>query len=247
MLRRAIVLAAGLGERFGGSEHKLLARISGYRLIEYPIRSIAATGTSRFLVVTNSVLLRRLSPLATELERELGLEVEFAVNDDARKGNARSLLLGLARAREPETLVTVADHVYPSTLVSGLVRKHRGDPLVVGGDRKPTHADVGEATLVKVDRDGVIERIGKGLDRWDYVDTGLHVVSASLSSYAELCGSEGELSALYECFSRSTRGGVVADLTGDLWKDVDTWEDYLRLVEGRDRVVALRAIESWRR
>ncbi len=246
MLRRAVVLAAGLGERFRGSEHKLLARISGHHLIEYPIRSIAAAGISRFLVVTNSILLEKLSRVVTELERELGLEVGFVINDDVEKGNARSLLLGLASSREPVSLVTVADHVYPSTLVARLVRGYGEAPLAIAGDREPVHVDIAEATLVKVSESGVIERIGKNLDRWDYVDTGLHVVSASLLDYVERCGSEGEMSALYECFSRSTRGSVVVDVTGDVWKDVDTWEDYLRLVEGRNGVVALRAIESWR-
>lgn len=247
MLREAIVLAAGLGERFRGKEHKLLVKIFGYHLVEYPIRSIAVAGISKFLVVTNSLLLEKLDPILRRARKSMGLEVEFVVNNEIRRGNAYSLVLGLTNSREIASLVTVADHIYPATLVERILRGYSGVPLAVGGDRAPVHIDIAEATLVKTDHSGVIESIGKKLESWNYVDTGLHVVSAVVLGHRRYCGEEGELASLYQCLSRVTRRGVVIDVTGSLWKDVDTWGDYLSIVGGGDRVVAASAIESWRK
>lgn len=247
MPREAVVLAAGFGGRFRSGRHKLLAKISGYHLIEYPMRSIAAAGVTLFLVVTNSLLRGELDPVIRKVIRDVGIEVELVVNNYVDKGNAYSLLLGLTSSRDTAPLVTVADHVYPSTLVEGVLRGYSGTPLAVGGDRNPRYADVAEATLVEADQDGVIKSMGKNLASWSHVDTGLHVVSVDVLNYAGLCGPEGELASLYGCLSRTTRRGVVVDVTGNPWKDVDTWDDYLGLVEGKDRAVADSAVESWRK
>lgn len=243
--RSAVVLAAGLGKRFRSDENKLLAKIFGHCLIEYPVRSTATAGLHRFVVVTNSFLLNKLGLVIESVKKEMGLEVEFVVNNEVHRGNAYSLILGLARSREV-SLITVADHVYPSTLVQEFAKNYRGESLAIGGDRNPRYVDVAEATLVKVDSSGFIERVSKGLTRWNYVDVGIHVVSPRLLSAVEQCGSDGELANLYECFSKRSRG-VVVDITGRAWKDVDTWADYLSLVEGSLTTVAWESIESWRK
>ncbi|MEM1623383.1 MAG: NTP transferase domain-containing protein [Sulfolobales archaeon] len=247
MIREAIVLAAGRGERFKGSEHKLLAKILGYHLIEYPIRSIASAGLRRFLVVTNSLLLKKLEHIKRKIEKDMGVEIGFVLNNEVSRGNAYSLALGLSVIREELALVTVADHVYPLTLVERLLRGYSGAPLGVGGDREPKHVEISEATLVEIGADGAIESIGKSLKSWSYVDTGLHVVSTDLLKYVGRCGCEGELASLYGCFSRVTRRSAVIDVTGSPWKDIDTLDDYISVSQGKDKVVATLAIESWRK
>lgn len=247
MPREAVVLAAGLGGRFRSGKHKLLAKISRYHLIEYPLRSIAAAGVTLFLVVTNALLRGELYPVLREVKRDVGVEVELVVNNYVDRGNAYSLLLGLTSTRDTAPLVAVADHVFPSTLVEEVLRGYSGTPLAVGGDRKPQHVDVAEATLIEADLGGFIKSIGKNLTSWSHVDTGLHVTRVDILNYTRYCKPEGELSSLYGCLSRVTRKGVVVDVTGNPWKDVDTWDDYLSLVEGRDKAVVSSALESWRR
>jgi choline kinase len=75
----AVVLAAGSGTRFPrtASPHKLLAKVLGYSLVEYPVRSIASAGLRRFVVVTASYLLKPIS----EVLKGLPVEVEYVVND----------------------------------------------------------------------------------------------------------------------------------------------------------------------
>ncbi|MEM2413418.1 MAG: NTP transferase domain-containing protein, partial [Sulfolobales archaeon] len=108
MIREAIVLAAGWGKRFKSREHKLLAKILGYHLIEYPIRSIASAGLRRILIVTNGLLLKKLERIVREVEKDVGVEVDLVLNNEVSRGNAYSLALGLSLIREELALVTVA-------------------------------------------------------------------------------------------------------------------------------------------
>ncbi|MEM0197112.1 MAG: NTP transferase domain-containing protein [Sulfolobales archaeon] len=247
MIREAIVLAAGWGKRFKSCEHKLLAKILGYHLIEYPIRSIASAGLRRILIVTNGLLLKKLERIVREVEKDVGVEVDLVLNNEVSRGNAYSLALGLSLIREELALVTVADHIYPLTLVERLLKGYSGVSLGVGGDREPKHVEISEATLVEIGADGAIEDIGKNLKSWSYVDTGLHIASTDLLKYTGCCRYEGELASLYKCFSRATRRSAVIDVTGSPWKDIDTWDDYISVAQGKDRVVAAFAIESWRK
>ncbi|MEM2551709.1 MAG: NTP transferase domain-containing protein, partial [Sulfolobales archaeon] len=87
MIQEAIVLAAGWGERFKSSEHKLLAKIFGYHLIEYPMRSIASAGLRRLLIVTNGLLLKKLEHIVREVEKDMGIEVDLVLNNEVSRGN----------------------------------------------------------------------------------------------------------------------------------------------------------------
>ena len=243
-VEEAVILAAGSGIRFrrAASPHKLLVSLAGYRLVEYPARSIVSAGLRRVVVVTSSHLLEPLS----EVLGRLPAEVEFAVNDEVSKGNAYSLAVGLRRCRGRRALVSMADHVYLPGAVERLLQGYRGSTIAIGADRGPLYADPSEATLVEVDRVGRVVRVGKGLSSWDYVDVGLHVVSRGVVEYFGTCGEPTELAKLYECVAGRTGDVVVVDLTGEPWVDVDTWEDYAKLTEGPLRRLALEVVRSWR-
>jgi len=243
-VEEAVLLAAGSGSRFPrtASPHKLLVSVAGYRLVEYPARSVVSAGLRRVVVVTSSYLLEPLS----EVLGKLPAEVEFAVNDEVSRGNAYSLVVGLRRCRGRSALVSMADHVYLPRAVEKLLWGYRGSTIAIGADRSPLYADPSEATLVKVDELGRVVRVGKGLSSWDYVDVGLHVVSRAVAEYFDVCGGPTELAKLYECVAGRTGDVDVVDLTGEPWLDVDTWEDYAKLAEGSLRRLALEAVSSWK-
>jgi len=240
----AVVLAAGSGTRFPrtASPHKLLAKVLGYSLVEYPVRSIASAGLRRFVVVTASYLLKPIS----EVLKGLPVEVEYVVNDEVSRGNAYSLVRGLGRCRSRRVLVSMADHVYLPRAVERLLKSYRGGTVAIGVDRSPLYVDPSEATLVVVDRVGLVVRVGKGLGSWDYVDVGLHIASRDVVEYFSRCGEPAELAKLYECIATRTGDVTVVDLTGEPWVDVDTWEDYVKLAEGSLRRLALEVVGSWR-
>jgi choline kinase len=243
-VEEAVVLAAGSGTRFPrtASPHKLLAKVLGYSLVEYPVRSIASAGLRRFVVVTASYLLKPIS----EVLKGLPVEVEYVVNDEVSRGNAYSLVRGLGRCRSRRVLVSMADHVYLPRAVERLLKNYRGGTVAIGVDRSPLYVDPSEATLVVVDRMGLVVRVGKGLGSWDYVDVGLHIASRDVVEYFSRCGEPAELAKLYECIATRTGDVTVVDLTGEPWVDVDTWEDYVKLAEGSLRRLALEVVGSWR-
>jgi len=243
-VEEVVILAAGSGTRFPRtvSPHKLLAKVLGYSLVEYPARSIASAGLRRFVVVTAGYLLEPLS----EILREIPVEVEYVVNDEVSRGNAYSLVRGLKRCWSQRVLVSMADHVYLPRAVERLLKNYRGSTVAIGVDRSPLYVDPSEATLVVVNRVGRVMRVGKGLGSWDYVDVGLHVASRNVVEYFSRCGEPTELAKLYECIATRTEDVAVVDLTGEPWVDVDTWEDYVKLTEGSLRGLALEIIRSWR-
>ncbi len=243
-VEEVVILAAGPSTRFPrkASPHKLLAKILGYSLVEYPARSIASVGLRRFVVVTASYLLKPIS----EVLKKLPVEVEYVVNDEVARGNAYSLVRGLERCWSQRVLVSMADHVYLPRAVERLLKNYRGSAVAIGVDGSPLYVDPSEATLVVVNRLGLVERVGKGLSSWDYVDVGLHIASRNVVEYFGKCGEPTELAKLYECIATRTGDVAVVDLTGEPWVDVDTWEDYVKLTEGSLRGLALEVVGSWR-
>ena len=72
--------------------------------------------------------------------------------------------------------------------------------------------------------------IGKGLMRWDGVDTGVSHWSAGAFGPAGDRVPEGELAALMACLVHNEGGLAARDVSGHFWFDVDT-EDDLRLAD----------------
>ncbi len=83
-----VVLAGGVGTRFGASQPKQLARLSGHTVLSYSLRSFDAhLGTERIVIAANP---------------EWGSEIEEVVNDSVR--------------RKPWSLVAAGEHRNASVL-----------------------------------------------------------------------------------------------------------------------------------
>ena len=97
-LRRAcgaVVLAAGGGSRYTGTEHKLLAELQGRPVVRWVLEAVATSGLSPIIVVTGAANLQGV--LATPLSGQP--ETIVVHNPQWRRGMASSLQLALATAR----------------------------------------------------------------------------------------------------------------------------------------------------
>jgi choline kinase len=210
-----LIIAAGHGSRLRHLfPSKPLTPVAGVPLIEHVVRAAAAGGATAFTVVTGHEAERVEAFLATLADFPIGT-IRVA---DWDLPNGHSVLAG-AGAIEGDYLLTMADHLFDPEIVRRLVAA-APTPLTLSVDRDLANPllDMDDATKVETDAGGKIVRIGKALDRFDAIDTGLFRASPAL---AEAIAAGG--GSLSEGVQRLADRGLAhaLDATGLDWLDVD--------------------------
>ena len=91
--------------------------------------------------------------------------------------------------------------------------------------------DMDDATKVATGADGAIQRIGKTLDRYDAIDTGLFRATPALAEALRAAVAAGGSGCRKACSGSPTQGRARdVDVTGLRWLDVD---DPRRFGQGR--------------
>jgi 1L-myo-inositol 1-phosphate cytidylyltransferase len=210
-----LIIAAGHGSRLRDvSPSKPLTPVAGVPLIERVIRAAAAGGASAFTVVTGHEAARVEAFLATLADLPIGT-VRVA---DWDLPNGHSVLAGACRIHG-DYLLTMADHLFDPAIVGALIAAPPA-PLLLAVDRDLANPllDMDDATKVETRADGAIVRIGKILERFDAVDTGLFRATPALA--AAIGAGGGSLS---EGVQRLADQGktMTLNVTGMRWLDVD--------------------------
>jgi len=230
-----VILAAGLGTRLRGvSDSKPLTPVGGVPLIEHVIRRATAGGADRFVVVTG-YLAERLEPFLVGLGERLALPISFTRAEDWTRPNGFSVLAGSARI-EGDYLLLMSDHLFDPEIARRLI----GAPsqmadVVLAVDRHVDGelVDPADATKVEVAPDGTIVRIGKELERYNAIDTGLFRAGPGLAEAIRgdiAVGGSGSLSAGVQGLADAGRGRTM-DVDAARWIDVDDAR-MLALAEG---------------
>ena len=179
VVQRAVVLAAGNGDRFknGTRQSKLLTPVLGQPLI-LRTSTAAAAGISSFEVVlgyqADSVRVVVGTGPAARHRRALQLQPRMA---------PRKRCVGGRRAGRIDRrfALLMGDHLFEPAALSMLL--HMDVPeneSILAVDTQPAPADVAaEATQVRME-DSYITAIGKGLGDYDALDTGVFVCSPYL-------------------------------------------------------------------
>jgi 1L-myo-inositol 1-phosphate cytidylyltransferase len=209
-----LIIAAGHGSRLRAvSPSKPLTPVAGVPLIERVIRAAAEGGATRFVVATGHEAARLEAFLAT-----LPFEIEPVRVGDWSLPNGHSVLAGAA-VIPGDYLLTMSDHLFDPAIVAAL-RAAPAAALTLAVDRDLANPllDIDDATKVATGADGVIVRIGKTLDRFDAVDTGLFRATPALAG--AIAAGGGSLSDGVQRLA--DEGGAMAlDVSGRFWLDVD--------------------------
>ncbi len=243
-IREAVLLAAGLGKRFYKEcgVHKLVAKIGGVPLIQFPLITLILSGIERFVIVVSKFSKHYVESEVRKCSKDFGVDIELVLNPEPERGNGYSLIVALPYLTYNQFLLSMSDHIYPPTLAELLI--HGGsDGIYLGGDSRPMYVDPDEATRIRVER-GVVVDIGKGITPYDYIDVGVHVLSTK-APYSDCNKSEVlELSSLIRCLAQKDIVRVV-DVLGIPWTDIDTYSDYLELLSGKRRAVLNEVLREW--
>ncbi|HEY5721881.1 MAG TPA: NTP transferase domain-containing protein [Allosphingosinicella sp.] len=232
-----LIIAAGEGSRLRSlAESKPLAQVAGRPLIEHVATAAAEGGATAFTIVTGY----RAEPLEDWLAgfaRSTGLAIRTVRNPDWKRPNGISVLAA-AETLEGEFLLMMSDHLFEPAIVADLLASESA-PLRLAIDRNCDSPliDMDDATKVKLGGDGRIERIGKTIEPWDAIDTGLfragpELIAAIRESVER--GGQGSLSEGVQQLADSGRAFTL-DSTGRWWMDVDDPRAFA-LAEGQLRV-----------
>jgi 1L-myo-inositol 1-phosphate cytidylyltransferase len=223
----AIVLAAGNGDRFhNGTRHsKLLTPIAGTPLLVRTLQAARSAGITTAHVVLGydaDTVQSRASSGAPE-----GLRLHFHRNERWQQENGVSVLSAQPCFDERPFALMMGDHIFDPAVLERLLTtpRRRGESLLAV-DRSPGNPAVAsEATKVRL-ADDRVTAIGKSLEPYDALDTGLFVCDPSLfASLAASCES-GDSTLSGGVGLLAARGLVRGvDVGGARWCDVDTLDD----------------------
>ena len=221
---KALIIAAGKGSRLRSvSESKPLTPVAGIPLIEHVIAGAAAAGIREFIVVTGHQA-ERVEAFLDALARRMGLAVDCVRSTDWNRANGHSVVAG-ADAIGGDYLLLMADHLFDPAIPRRLLAETSSAKLILAVDRDLASPllDLDDATRVEVGPDGGIVRIGKALEPFNAIDTGIFRAGPALveAIRADMAaGGDGSLSAGVQRLADQGRATTM-DVAGARWIDVD--------------------------
>jgi CDP-L-myo-inositol myo-inositolphosphotransferase len=230
MVKKAVIIAAGMGSRlrgYGPDIPKPLVPVAGVPLLKRTILSAKRAGIVEFVVITGY----RGEEIQSQLvdDDQFGdLAIDWVQNVDWERGNGVSVLAAKDYVNEPFILL-MSDHLFdPEALVK---LRHipigQTEAVLAVASHLDRIFDMEDATKVLVDGNR-IEKIGKELANFNAVDTGMFLCSPFLFTALErsIDAGEGSLSGGIRVISEQGTMRVL-DIEGLFWLDVDTPEAHV--------------------
>lgn len=229
-IKNGIILAAGLGNRLSSkystsNSLKPLIVVGEIELLLRTIRSQEIAGCNKIIIVTGW----QAQILKSEIHSRYtgSSELIFAYNKQFHLKNGVSLLCSRPYIDEHNFLLTMADHVLDDDIMFG-VKNHYPPPngATLCVDYKlSTIFDMDDATKV-FEKNGFIMNIGKSLNSFNCVDTGVFVGTGGLLDAVEsVFRNKGDASLSDGVQVLAERGLMtILDIKDSFWQDVDTPE-----------------------
>ena len=222
-IRHALIIAAGRGRRFGAatdSRPKPLLEVAGVPLLCRTLLTARQAGIDHFTIVTGY----RGDVLEEFLRRETppGLRVQCLRNEKWQRPNGLSVLRAKGCIGDLFVLL-MADHLFDAQILKNLF----ATPLPPGHCRLAVDfhpekiPDLADATKVAV-QDGRVRDIGKEIENYNAIDTGIFLCSRGIFDALETALSAGKESLSDGIRELARLERMEAMNIGDLfWQDID--------------------------
>lgn len=220
-VRSGLILAAGLGSRLARTDDlpKPLVEVGGHPLLDRAIRQLRDIGCADITVVVGYD--------ADRVTAHLGQDIQVVRNPEYQKSNGLSLLAADGWVRDPFVL-TMADHVFDASILSlaATIEPPSGGAVLLVDRKLDQVFDMEDATKVRTDSDGRLLRIGKNLDLFNAVDTGMFVATKGLIDAVRMVAERDGDASLSDGVSILAALGrmMTVDVGAGSWQDVDTPE-----------------------
>jgi choline kinase len=235
----AVILMAGTGSRLRGSAEtmaKPLIPIAGRPLISYAIDSFDKVG----IKTLHAVVGPNGDELAAAVAPLLPSHMEFRPisNPNWQKQNGVSLLTAAGKVSAPFFLA-MGDHLFESSILDQLIAHADLTRLNLAVDRKiDSIFDLDDAMKVQT-QDNFIVGIGKKLQSYDAIDTGIFLCPEIMFDYLRRSLRDDDCSLADGVRLMAADGMALAsDIGGAWWQDVDTPEMLARAAQEMARLTA---------
>ena len=226
----AVILAAGCGERLLPLTEtcpKPLTPVLGKPLLGYTIETLREAAIEDIIIVTGY--------LGYTIQEYFGdgskfhVRIRYAYNPIYKNGNGTSLKVAQQLlAKDDAFLLLMSDHLIDVNIVNKALRSVEHKPLLCI-DRQPRYPpQIKDATKVLVNSEGYIVNIGKDINRWNGVDTGVFLLDSSIFEAMEQAEKSSHFVTISDCIKGMiTNGGPLwaCDVSRLLWLDIDTLDD----------------------
>jgi 1L-myo-inositol 1-phosphate cytidylyltransferase len=219
---------AGMGSRLRASQEnvpKPLLQIAGRAVFCYTIDALQRARIETVHVITGF----NAEALLTGLQPLIPAEMQFRAiyNPEWEKQNGISVLAAKPHLRSPFLLV-MGDHLFGPLILDLAIRDADLSVLNVAVDRKlDTIFDLADAMKIKTNGERV-DSIGKDLDDYNAIDTGLFVCPIEVFDYLERAksrhgGSDCSLADGVRAMAAEEKARAI-DIGDAWWQDIDTPE-----------------------
>jgi 1L-myo-inositol 1-phosphate cytidylyltransferase len=227
IVSRAVILAAGNGDRFQNPTHdsKLLQPLLGRPILLRTLEAAYEAGI-RSATIVLGYQAERVRALA-ERGAPRGMKTSFVVNDEWRLENGVSALATRPAIGSDRFALLMGDHVFEPAVLRRMLRLDvEADESLLAIDARPVSKEIAdEATKVRR-RGSRIVAIGKDLPVYDALDTGVFVFSPVLFDALERARRSGDTTLSGGVRELAARGLMRGVEIGDAaWCDIDTLAD----------------------
>ena len=222
--KQCLILAAGNGSRLrtiSGDAPKPLVPFQGRPILEHIVSGAQAAGIEEFVIVLGY----RGGLIRAWFEKRWRGKARFTwvENPDYHKSNGVSALKARNALRH-NFLLLMADHIFePETARMMVQQRLAAGEVILGVDSKiDSIFDMDDATKVRRRGDRIVD-IGKEIEVYDAIDTGMFLCSPALFHDLDCASKEGNCSLSDGMRRMSAQGRLRGLDIGDAeWHDLDT-------------------------
>jgi len=229
-----VVLAAGNGSRMGDfTSHlpKSLIPLNGIPIIDYILKKLFYLDIHRIIFVVGYQKDKLINYLKENYSEEV--ELVFVTNDQVERENGYSLFCARDYIKGDRFLLLMADHVVDTEIYKSVCEMAEQGDIILATDSIANLTDPEEATKVLL-KGNRICKIGKNLDTYSAIDTGVFAMSKTIFSVLEKLVTKqykiGISDLVTQCIKDQMQV-LSCDVSGYFWMDLDTKEDIELLLQ----------------
>lgn len=248
---KGLILCAGMGSRFGSYtnyQHKLLLTVNDVPLIDYTLMSFAHSGIDDVGLVTG-FMGDQISNWVGDGSR-YGLKVSYIFNSDYKLGNAVSLKVSQTFTDGQAFILSMGDHMVSSNLLTNVIEYSANSTNnVLGVDFNLNSRSVEDDTRVLVVPGQKISSIGKHINSWNGIDTGVFWFNSEIYGVIDqwIANDKSERYELGDALDfYINKGGLLksCDISNYFWHDVDNLKDLQHLRNDVDNLKDLQHLQA---
>jgi len=226
--RKGIILAAGLGSRLcvekDDGNCKPLMLVDNMALLIRTIKSLEVAACEQVIIVLGHQAEKIENSIRSEYDGNVPLQ--FAINQQYNLQNGISVLAAEPYASNAFVL-TMADHILDDEIMR-LIRGHqppKGGATLCADYKIDSIFDIQDATKVLA-KDQRIKQIGKELQEYNCIDTGVFIGTVGLMDAINQIYQEKGDASLSEGVQLLADKGLmeVLDIKDAFWQDVDNMD-----------------------